>query len=179
MRRDVTFRPELRDHVAGQRLWYSRALRRPMVKLFLAALVFLEVATLASIGLDLAGGWPLSASLLDNFVPLLTPLLVLGLGFWNWRRMPARVRRMTDQQPSLFSETEWRWDDEMVVVQSAAGSSRIEWGTLYRWLANDETILVIPQERLILTLPRRVLHAEQAADLIATMERFAIRARRS
>ena len=179
MRRDVTFRPELRDHVAGQRLWYSSALRRPLMKLFFIGLVLLALAVLASVGFDLAAGWPISASLLDNAVPLLVLPTVVGLGYWNWWRMPARVRRMTDQQPSLLSETEWRWDDEMLVAQSAAGSSRIEWRSLYRWLANDETILVMPQERLILTLPRRVLQVEQAADLIATMERFAVRARRS
>jgi hypothetical protein len=37
----------------------------------------------------------------------------------------------------------------------------------------------MPQERMLLILPRRVLTTEQADDLVATIERFAVRARHS
>lgn len=107
------------------------------------------------------------------------PLLILGTIAWNWRRIPAQVRRMVEQQPSLFSETMWRWNDEGVVAESGAGSSRIQWSSLYAWLFNADSIVLRPQERIVLILPRRVLSPEQDADLFATLERFAVKARRS
>jgi hypothetical protein len=179
MHREVTFTPTLEDHVAGQRLWLANYVRKLWMTLFLLLLAFVELATLASIAYDVAGGVPLSASLPDQAVPLICPLVILGVMFWNWHGIPGKVRRMAEQQPSLLSETEWRWNDEELIAQSAAGTSRIEWGSLYRWLSNEETIALMPQERMLLMLPRRALSAEQATDLISTLERFAVRARRS
>lgn len=179
MYREVTFRPQIEDHVAGQRLWFGSYLRRWPIKLLLAGLVLLELVALAGISFHLARGAPLAWTLSDNAVPLIAPFVVVGLGFWNWHRIPGQVRRMVEQQPSLFSETEWRWNDQELTVRSAAGSSRIEWPTLYGWLANEKSIVIRPQERLVLILPRRVLAPDQAADLIATLERFAVRACRA
>lgn len=179
MHREVTFTPQLEDHVAGQRLWFTHFLRRGIVKLLLVAIVLLEVVTLAGIVFYLARGASLSWILADNAVPLIAPIVIVGIGFWNWRSISGRVRRMAEQQPSLFSETSWRWDDAGLVADSAAGTSRVEWASLYGWLANDRAIVVRPQERIVLILPRHVLSPEQDADLIATLERFAVKARRS
>jgi len=112
-------------------------------------------------------------------VVLIAPFVIAATLVYSWVRIPDQVRRMAAQQPSLLSETTWRWDDATLVAESKAGSSRIEWASLYGWLASDSAIAVRPQERIVLILPRRVLSAEQATDLIAAMERFAVKARRS
>lgn len=179
MHREVTFKPQLEDHVAGQRLFYARYLRRGWGLAMLIAMAFVELASLASIAFHLASGKALGASVADNLVGVVAPLAVLGIMVWNWYRVPARVARMGEQQPSLFSETTWRWDDTRLVAESAAGSSRIEWATLHGWLASDTLIVVRPQERIVLILPRRVLSAEQDADLLAALDRFAEKAQRS
>jgi hypothetical protein len=134
---------------------------------------------LVAVSADLAAGRTLSFSLANNALLLLSPLLLVGTLAWTWRRIPAQVRRMGEQQPSLFSETTWRWDNTQLLAESAAGSSRVEWRSLYAWLANDESIVLRPQERIILILPRRALAEGQAADLLAMLDQFAVKARRS
>lgn len=179
MHREVTFTPQLGDHVAGQRLFYARYLRRGWGRLVVAAIPLLALLALFEIVADLAVGRTLSFSLTSNGPILVALLVVPGVLYWNWRHIPGQVRRMAEQQPSLFSETTWRWDDSMLVAESAAGTSRIEWASLYGWLVNDRSIVIRPQERIVLILPRRVLTAEQDADLLAMLDRFAVKAQRS
>lgn len=179
MHREVTFTPQIEDHVAAQRLVYGRSLRTGWGRLLPAVAVGLALLALGAILADLAVGRTLSHSLMDNAVPLVSPLLIGGILAWNRRRIPVQVRRMGEQQPSLFSETVWRWNDKELVAESAAGCSRIEWGSLYGWLADDRSIVLRPQERMVLILPRRVLAPEQDADLLAALDRFAVKARRS
>ncbi|WP_307116767.1 YcxB family protein [Sphingomonas kyeonggiensis] len=179
MHREVTFTPQLEDHVAGQRLWYRAYQRRPLARFFLVAIVVLALGGLGTMAWDLAVGWSLARSLGDKGAALFGVLVMLGVLVWTSWRIPAQVRRMAEQQPSLFSETSWRWDGAGLVADSAAGTSRVEWASLYGWLADGKSIVVRPQERIVLILPRHVLSPEQDADLIATLERFAVKARRS
>jgi len=179
MHREVTFTPQLGDHFAGQRLFYARYLRRGWGLAVLIAMAFVELGSLASFAFDLTRGETLGTSVASHLVVILAPIVVLGITVWNWHRIPAQVRRMAEQQPSLFSETTWRWDDSMLVAESAAGTSRIDWASLYGWLASDSSIVVRPQERIVLILPRRVLTVEQDTDLLAVLDRFAVKARRS
>ncbi|SDA33659.1 YcxB-like protein [Sphingomonas sp. NFR15] len=86
---------------------------------------------------------------------------------------------MSKQQPTLLSETNWHWSDDSIVASSAAGSSIVRLPELHRWLIGKASIVLLPQDRMLLILPRRVLTDDQARDIEDTLGRFARKTRRA
>lgn len=103
---------------------------------------------------------------------IFVPLAFIALQVVGWAAIPRSVRRMSQQQPSLLSETTWRWDDTGLSASSAAGTSLIRWPELYRWLSGSASIVLMPNQRMLLIMPRRFLADEQARDLEETLRAF-------
>jgi hypothetical protein len=147
------------------------------ILLVLAVLVAVGSGTLTVV--DVSRGRGLVDALADQSAPLVFFLVLFGLCALGWFLLPRSVRRMCRQQPNLLAETRWRWDDEGIEVSSRAGSSRIVWPELHRWISGRHAIVLLPQARLILTLPRRAGAESELRDLEATIRRFAAQARAS
>jgi len=169
----ISFVPTVSDHVAAQRLWLISYLRRRPIKIVFA---LFSIAAIISLALVIAGtmveGGSLWNSLGDVALPLAVPLVFIGLQVLAWARVPRAIRRMSQQQPSLLSETTWHWDDDGLTASSAAGTSVVRWADLYRWLSGPTSIALMLNERMLLIMPRRFLSEVQARDLEETLRAF-------
>lgn len=170
----VTFTPSEADHVAAQRLWLVSDLRRPLMICFLVIMGLLEAVAIAVIATEtMMNHVTFGRALAENIWPMVFPLVFIGLQVLGWWRVPRSVRRMSKQQATLLSETTWEWNSDSVVASSAAGSSVVRLPELHRWLSGKASIVLMPQERILLVLPRRVLTDDQARDIEDTLGRFA------
>ena len=170
----VTFVPTVEDHVAAQRLWLVSYLRRPVMAFLLISMALLVVGGSAiAIMQVLQNDAGIGRAFGDQAVLIGAPLLFMVLQIVAWWRIPGSVVRMSKRQPSLLSETTWEWDEGTVVAISQAGISNIQLANLYRWIDGRTSVVLMPQERLLLILPRRVLTENQAGDLRGMLQRLA------
>ncbi len=170
----VTFVPTVEDHVAAQRLWLVSYLRRPVMAFLLISMALLVLVSCAIAIIEiLQNNAPIATAFGDLAIPIGAPLLFMSLQILAWWRIPGSVVRMSKRQLSLLSETTWEWDEGTVVATSQAGSSNIRLANLYRWIDGRASVVLMPQERLLLILPRRVLTENQAADLRGMLQRLA------
>ena len=169
----ISFVPTIDDHIAAQRLWLISYLRRRSMKLWLVLIFALLIFSIATVIVGtMAEGRSLSDSIGDVALPLTVPLVLIGLQLLAWARVPRAIRRVTQQQPNLLSETTWHWDDAGVTASSAAGTSIVRWGDLYRWLSGPTSIVLMMNERMLLIMPRRFLSDIQARNLEETLRAF-------
>lgn len=169
----ISFVPTISDHVAAQRLWMASYLRRRSVKIMFALLFIILLLGFALVIFGtMAEGRSLSDSIGAAAPLIFVPLAFIGLQVLGWAQIPGSLRRMSQQQPSLLSETTWRWDDDGVTASSAAGTSLVRWPELYRWLRGSASIVLMLNQRMLLVMPRRFLSDEQARDLEETLRAF-------
>lgn len=169
----ISFVPTIDDHVAGQRTWLVSRWRRRSMKLLLVLIFALLIFSIATVIVGTrAEGGSLSDSIGDVAVPLTMSLVFIGLQALAWALIPRSIRRVTQQQPSLLSETTWRWDDGGLTASSAAGTCLVRWADLYRWLSGPTSIVLMLNERMLLVMPRRFLSDDQARDLGETLRVF-------
>ena len=169
----ISFVPTIDDHVAAQRLWMASYLRRRAMKLVLALLFIILLLGFALVIFGtMAGRRSLSDSIGAAAPLIFVPLAFIGLQVLGWALIPRSVRRMSQQQPSLLSETTWRWDDDGLSASSAAGTSLIRWPELYRWLRGSASIVLMLNQRMLLIMPRRFLSDAQERDLEETLRAF-------
>lgn len=120
----------------------------------------------------IAEGQSLSDSVGAAAPLIFVPLAFIALQVVGWAAIPRSVRRMSQQQPSLLSGTTWHWDDVGVTASSAAGTSIVRWGDLYRWLSGPTSIVLMMNERMLLIMPRRFPTDIQARNLEEALRAF-------
>ena len=59
----------------------------------------------------------------------------------------------------------YSWDDEALTFTSEFGENRIEWAELHHAVEDDRVMLLFEGPRLYRMLPKRVLSAEQLAEV--------------
>jgi hypothetical protein len=168
----ISFVPTVSDHVAAQRLWMASYLRRRPVKVMFALFFIILLLGIALVIVETTGGQSLLDSIGAAAPLILVPVVFIGLQVLGWAQIPGSLRRMSQQQPSLLSETTWRWDDTGLSASSAAGTSFVRWPELYRWLSGSASIVLMLNQRMVLVMPRRFLSDEQARDLEETLRAF-------
>lgn len=170
---EALFEPTIADHVVAQRLWLAYYWKRRSMRWVLALMLLLLIGAVAIATIEVTKGQSPSDAIGSVVWPIVAPLLFAATQGLAWWIIPRSVRKMSRQQPSLLSPTTWRWDDDGMTASSAAGDSIVRWGELHRRLIGKRSIVVMPQERMLLILPKRALTHAQADDLVRTLTAFA------
>lgn len=153
------------DIVAAQRLYSSSFLtrRQTLIRLgliWLATTVFIASMVLGTD--EWASGNRLLISLAivaGSSVPI---WVVLGFMFVQGPRSARKVYR---QQETLRMPIAYSWDDTGLTFTSEFGENRIEWDELHHAVEDEHVILLFEGPRLYRMLPKRVLSAEQLAEV--------------
>jgi len=153
------------DIVAAQRLYSSSFLtrRQTLIRLgliWLATTIFIASMVLGTD--EWAGGNRLLISLgivVGSSVPIWAVLAFMFV------QGPRSARKVYRQQETLRMPIAYSWDDEALTFTSEFGENRIEWAELHHAVEDDRVMLLFEGPRLYRMLPKRVLSAEQLAEV--------------
>lgn len=114
------------------------------------------------------GGWlgGVKLALMACGVGLAFLAVVLGFAYVA---TPRRARRMFAQQPGCREPYDLRWDDSRFEMTSPSWSSALAWKDYYGWSETGNEFLLFFNEQMPHMLPKRLLTADQLADLRATL----------
>ncbi|MGQ3672480.1 YcxB family protein [Xanthobacter sp. TB0136] len=117
-------------------------------------------------------GWEKMAGVLIWFAPLFlvvlwcTPWAVMR--FLSWRAA-RKAARSSDEPPLTIT---LKWNDETISWSSRAGDVETRWADFVKAGQDDHFLLLFETEALYRIIPKRVLSAEEAADLGARIARI-------
>ena len=153
------------DIVAAQRLYSSSFLTRRQTLIRLGLIWLATTIFIASMMLgtdEWAGGNRLLISLgivVGASVPIWAVLAFMFV------QGPRSARKVYRQQETLRMPIAYSWDDEALTFTSEFGENRIEWAELHHAVEDDRVMLLFEGPRLYRMLPKRVLSAEQLAEV--------------
>ena len=153
----VTFTPNLADAQAAYALFHRL---RPL-PLAAGAAVSALIGCAVGLASDLpkeALAWPALGGMVVYF---------LWIGVILWVVLPFRVRRIFRQQKNLSRETALYWDRTGLHTRTANGTSMTPWADYVRFREGEDVILLYHSLALFQFIPRRVLSADDQADLTA------------
>lgn len=153
------------DIVAAQRLYSSSFLTRRQTLIRLGLIWLATTIFIASMMLgtdEWAGGNRLLISLgivVGASVPIWAVLAFMFV------QGPRSARKVYRQQETLRMPIAYSWDDEALTFSSEFGENRIEWAELHHAVEDERVMLLFEGPRLYRMLPKRVLSAEQLAEV--------------
>ena len=168
---EVTYKVAERDYVAANRDWFRRAIvkRKALIR---HAVTVLAVFML---GVSISRGSESTFAMRNLYIGLAMGCIaicaVLLLYAINYALLPRRAGRLFRQQTAFQKPLKFSWSDEGMVQDSAHGTGTYAWRDLHRWTAGRENFMPYVNDQLYFIVPRRALNEEQAADLLATLER--------
>ncbi|MBL4858925.1 MAG: YcxB family protein [Erythrobacter sp.] len=160
--RSVSFIPVEADLIAAYRLHFRTSLKwkRSVWSYALGGLVFALIGTLFT-EWDSAGAIMVGATLGFLFWSFVLACILAV----NYILIPPRSRRAFRQMKTLQSQTDINWSPERIQLQSAQGSSDLDWRDLVRITHGRDVILLFQSDYLFNFIPKRALSDEQATDL--------------
>jgi hypothetical protein len=170
---EIEFVPTEADHLAAARLaWVRRVFSlRTSATWILIIMIVSPLAAVVTVLLDGAGN-------VMRQVPFFLPFVAGGMLLTQlvcWIRLPFITRRLFRQQKSLHEAFRYGWSEEGISYASASGSGLISWSSLYGWTVGKHCFLLYMNERLVQFLPRRVMTAGEADDLVAALAARCVR----
>lgn len=170
MNRSVDITLTEQDYVASQRLHFRAQLRSPALQRRIVLLLMIFVP-LAGAVLHEIGLWD-EAPLLMVALAILGPAIGIGASILMQLLLePGRARRVFRQQKSLHGPITFSWSEAGLHTRSESGQSEFPWDHYWGWQQDAAIMLLYHSERIYQFIPKRVLSPEQAADLVAVMER--------
>lgn len=164
MTRTITFRPEAGDTVAVARGSFLHSMKRP--KFYWRMLLIILVAVGTGSAIILALGGPVTINALAFLVGIAICWLTVAL-VAIYLLIPFRSKRLFRQQRSLAHDFTLEWDEDGLAQRWAGGAQRTRWTEYHDWFEDDRVICFGLNEQLYHFAPKRVLAAEQCADLRA------------
>ena len=168
---EVTYQTTEADYVAANRDWFRRAIvkRKALVRNVVTVLASFALGVVLSQGGKgtLAIG-NLYAGLAMSGVVIVAVLLSYAVAY---ALIPRRAAKLFRQQTTFQKPMKFSWSDYGMVQDSANGTGTYAWRDLHRWTAGREAFMPYVNDQLYFIVPRRVLNEQQAADLLATLER--------
>jgi hypothetical protein len=162
---EVVFTPSETDFVAAQRDYFGRWTRgrRGLLHFLIFPLVFALMGAVQGEG-----------SLAWNMIGYgLAGMIVGGIALVVWRIItPLMAKGTYRQQRNLHKEFRYGWSREGLSYRTIYGSGIIPWHELHRWSDGRDTFLLYINDRLFHFLPKRVMTAEEVADLRQTLCEF-------
>lgn len=159
---EIVFRPTLADYVAVARtmFWRGLARRRFLIRIVIVLLIG-------------AAAGPVFVWITDGTVDVRATgfavaamigwlVLVLGLSFLL---VPRRAGRLFRQQRTLDQDFRVTWDEAGYTQQWEHGAVLTRWADYHDWFENDRILAFGINEQLFHFAPKRVMTAEQIADL--------------
>lgn len=167
---EASFIATIDDWVTGNELWYRHTRgRRILLWLGLASGVLLVAGAARGILVQHRS----FAQIVGDMLPVLffsaCVLLIPMTSRWPIR---WHMRRQYAQRPSMGRPVQFRWSDERLFAAATDGTTDQPWNELHRQLRDDQSFVFLMTDQLMLLVPRRVLTDEQAADLVATADRY-------
>lgn len=161
--RSASFLPIETDLIAAYRLhfWTSFKCKRTVWSYALGGLLFAFIGTLFA---EWDSPWVILGGATVGFIFwlfLLTCILAV-----NYILIPPRSRRAFRQMKTLRSQTEIKWSPERIQLQSAQGSSDLDWRDFARIAQGRDVILLFQSDYLFNFIPKRAVSNEQATDLV-------------
>lgn len=150
------------DAVAAQRLYgLSFLLRRSTLLRFGAMWLFLIIALIAiTVGTDGAATIPFIAIIV--LIAVLPIAIIVGMTLILG---PRAARQAFAAQKTLRAPVDYSWSPEGLSFSSEYGENLVPWAHLHSWLENDKIILLFEGPRIYRMLPKRLLSADQLAQL--------------
>ena len=148
------------DMVAAGWLYARSSFSRPRVWISFAALWIIFIVFLV----QFAGGASNPARTIG--LSLLPFAVVIGLSLVM---TPIAARRNYARQRSLRGDLTLSWSEAGLHTVSEYGTFEIPWSHFVRSVENDKLIMLFESDRLYRPIPKRLLSAEQQADLRATI----------
>lgn len=146
---------EAARHVAARRLR-----SRPFLPIFVAMLAaVLALVLIADFG---QGRW---VTLIAFFIALPLALIIA-----NRLIVPWQAKRHFRQAAALRGETRVEWDDENLRFEGIHGGSRFAWIDFHGWAETAGLVLLYQSELFYNLVPKRVLTADQLADIRNCLE---------
>lgn len=141
--------------------WTSLKWKRTVLSYALGGLVFALIGTLFT-------DWD-SASLVVTGAMLgfvVWSVLLACILAMNYFLIAPRSRRAYRQMKVLRTQTDVRWSSERVQLESAQGSSDLDWRDFVRITHGRDVILLFQSDYLFNFIPKRAVSDEQATDLV-------------
>ncbi|PIB90620.1 YcxB family protein [Caulobacter sp. FWC2] len=108
-------------------------------------------------------GW---SAVFQNVTILVVAVLLFGANLLqSLVLLPRRAKKIFGQQKAFGSEITFAWDQDGLRVTSDTGHSQLAWGDYVRWLEDDKTLVLFQSDAILNFLPKRLLTAEQAAEI--------------
>ncbi|GLS44788.1 YcxB family protein [Methylobacterium brachythecii] len=99
--------------------------------------------------------------------------------FVRWVVLPWTVRRQFREQRSLKEELHVRWSERSYEVVGETMRSDLPWGDYVKWQENGELILLYISSRAYQILPKRILTAQQVAELRSHLQQAGVKRQRA
>ena len=146
------------DIVVAQRAWLLAGMRWGLLLGMLVAgwaaigiVMLVDDRRFTPIDLSFFGGILLAVALIPVFM------------YW---RIAGRSLHPFHQQKAIAREFTLSWDADAISFDSTLGHGRLPWTLFSSWLDARETLLVYQSDILFIPIPRRVLTAKDAADIV-------------
>ncbi|HEY4252958.1 MAG TPA: YcxB family protein [Roseomonas sp.] len=171
MDRAATITLTEQDFIASQRLHAWDYLRRRVLSWRFAVVWLVILLGLAVLFLQ-PGGWDMTTIAALAVAAIVLPIASILLAMLINRVFgPAAARRIFRQQKSLQQTVEYAWSDAGLKTRTARSESLVPWTDYWKWRQDATTLLLYHSDRLYQFVPKRALTPEQAADMVAVMER--------
>lgn len=150
------------DAVAAQKLYgLAFLLRRSTLLRFGAMWLFLIIALIAiTMGTDGAATIPFVAIII--LIAVLPVCIVVAMTLILG---PRAARQAFAAQKTLRAPVDYSWSPQGLSFRSEYGENLLPWTHLHSWLENDKVILLFEGPRIYRMLPKRLLTADQLAQL--------------
>ena len=148
--------------IAANRLhfWTSLKWKRTVWSYALGGLVFTSIGTLFTKG---NSAWAIMVGATVGFI--FWSILLACVLTVNYLLIPSRSDRAFRQMKTLQSQTDINWSPERIQLNSAQGSSDLDWRDFVRITQGREVILLFQSDYLFNFIPKRALSDEQTTDL--------------
>jgi hypothetical protein len=161
--RSASFVPSEADLKAAYRLhfWTSLTWKRTVLSYAFGGLLFALIGTLFT-EWDSGGVVLIGATLGFVFWSVLLACILA----MNYFLIAPRSRRAFRQMKALRSHTDVNWSAERVQLQSAQGSSDLDWRDFAHIAQGRDVILLFQSDYMFNFIPKHAVSDEQAIDLV-------------
>ena len=95
----------------------------------------------------------------------------IAILYWFFIVLPKRSDRNSKENPYVVNKSTITVDQDSLSIQCLDDQKKINWSEISKWKESKTTLLIYPRENQFLTLPKRILHAEQIEEIYSLLNR--------